>query len=372
MQALAITDLNLEDCAAREINAVIKTETITKETVVLFGAGPEELAKVAYHGQTIYRVIALLDSFSFGEKEDPLKKLKKSVESSALDEWFDKKTTFCVRSLMAETRKMEKNIFEPKIGEFVLNKIKKEKKFTPAVSLENPNVLILVYLYKDSCHWGIDLAGDLSHRDYKIFTNRHSLKGPLAASLLHLSGYTGKEKLLLPFVKDGTLAIEAGYFSGRISPHRAAEFSFLKLKPFRKIDWKKFFLEEEKKRDYKLKNIFASDNFSPNAKAAEKNISIAKLPIKVSRLGIEQTDVLFKKEEIDCALCYLVPPEENQSKELLYQLSYVLKPGGRFVLMAGEKFPLPESKEFKIKEKRETQRGKNKYQIFVLQKRRRA
>ncbi len=369
MRALAITDLNLEDCAAREINGLIKTQTAAKETKVLFEAGSEELAKVAYRSQTIYRLMALLDSFSFDEKEDPLKKIKKSVESSGLAEWFEKKTTFCVRSLMAETREIEKNIFEPKVGELVLNKIKKEKKFTPVVSLENPNVLILVYLYKDSCYWGIDLAGDLSHRDYKIFTNRHSLKGPLAASLLHLSGYTGKEKLLLPFVKDGTLAVEAGYFSGKISPQRAAEFSFLKLKPFKKTDWKKFFLEEEKKRDYKVKNIFASDSFSPNAKAAEKNISIAKLPLKISRLGIEQTDVLFKKGEVDCGVCYLASPEENQAKELLYQTGYVLKKGGSFVLMTGEKFKLPDNKELRLKEKRETKRGENRYGVYTLQRR---
>ncbi|HLC80593.1 MAG TPA: THUMP domain-containing protein [Candidatus Nanoarchaeia archaeon] len=369
MRALAITDWNLEDCAAREINGLIKTQTTAKETMVLFDAKPEELAKVAYHSQTIYRLMAMLDSFSFGEKEDPLKKLKKSVESSGLAEWFEKKTTFCVRSLMAETKEMEKNMLEPKMGEFVLNKIKKEKNFTPAVSLEKPNVLILIYFYKNSCYWGIDLAGDLSHRDYKIFTNRHSLKGPLAASLLHLAGYTGKEKLLLPFVKDGTLAVEAGYCSGKISLQRTAEFSFLKLKPFRKIDWKRFFLKEEKKRDYKIKNIFASDSFSPNAKAAEKNISIAKLSIKVSRLGIEQTDVLFKKGEIDCGVCYLASLEENQAKELLYQIFYVLKKGGIFVLMTGEKFKLSENKELKLKEKRETKRGENKYQIFILQRR---
>lgn len=369
MRALAITDLNLEDCAAREINGLIKTQTAAKETKILFEAGPEELARVAYRSQTIYRLMALLDSFSFGEKEDPLKKLKKSVESSDLAEWFEKKTTFCVRSLMAETRDIEKNTFEPKIGEFVLNKIKKEKKFTPAVSLEKPDALVLVYLYKNSCYWGIDLAGDLSHRDYKIFTNRHSLKGPLAASLLHLSGYTGKEKLLLPFVKDGTLAVEASYCFGKITSHSPADFPFLELKPFKKNDWKNFFAGEEKKRDYKIKNIFASDSFSPNAKAAEKNISIAKLPLKVSRLGIEQTDVLFKKGEVDCGVCYLASPEENQAKELLYQISYVLKKGGTFVLMAGEKFKLPENKELKLKEKRETKRGENKYQVFILQRR---
>jgi 23S rRNA G2445 N2-methylase RlmL len=152
------------------------------------------------------------------------------------------------------------------------------------VDLDNPDIVVFVYIYKDNCYVGIDFSGDISKRDYKIFTTRDDLKGTIAYALVRLSGYSSDEIFLNKNAKSGTIAIEAALFGSGKSVHYFNKEKFLFLK-FLKIDLSKFDKKEKKIQ------VYAED--SPGyLKAVKKNAKIAGVEIK------------FDKIKADCIVRY--------------------------------------------------------------------
>jgi len=287
MKGLAITYKGIEDICANEIEELIKAKTEIKEGCVVFEFTKlEELALLCYKGQSVNKVLLLFNSFSIKSMDD-LKAIEK-IDFYELK--LLKEKSFASRALIVEND-LKTGEVESKVGEHILNKIKLK------VDLDNPDIIIFTYIYRNNCYVGIDFSGDISKREYKIFSNPISLKGTIAYALVRIADYKKEETLVDPFCGSGEIVIESALF---VCDFPVCFFDKRKF-PFLKIV-KDFNFEKIDKKISKMKTqIFCFDREHRFVKSAEKNAKIAGInkQTKFSRVDLGWLELKFKKKTVD-------------------------------------------------------------------------
>lgn len=337
MEAIAITNQGLEDITKLEVKEILKLGTKKKISVVLFDIKDiTDLCKLCYKSQSIIKAGVLLSKF----KIDTIEDLKKIKEFN-LKFWFEKETTFAVKCKKINNELSTKEI-EEEVGSQIFSNLKKIN-ITPKVNLENPTICFLIYIYQNEAYLLIDFSGfDLNKRDYKIFNHSSDLKGNIAYSLLRFADYNNS--LLDPFCKSATVPIESALYSLNISPHffKKTDFSFINLKPLKKIDFDKLFLKFDKAKSPKKSKIFAYDSLLRNITSAKKNAKIADInkAIKFSKINLEDLDLKFENE-MDLIATYPPQPTKFNQKEiqqiyheLFYQAKLILSKSGKIALIS--------------------------------------
>jgi 23S rRNA G2445 N2-methylase RlmL len=366
MKALAITSKGIEDITALEIKELIKVEGSVKESVVVFEPKKIlDLCTLCYKGQSVSRVLFLLESFEFKDKKDLLKKFgSKKIDYG---EWLDKSSKFMVECRRVGKHKFSSQDVEKEIGELMPLENK--------VSLDKPDVVFYAYIFENSFYFGVDFAGfDLSKRQYKVFNHPNDIKGTIAYALVRLSGFN-KDVLLDPFCKTGVIPIEAALFASGfpVNYFNKERFRFLKLKPFLKTDFKKFF--EKKVR--KSGKIFGYEGVPFHIVSAKKNAKIAGVDVEFSNAGVEWIDTHFKKGEVNRIVCYppVISDKWNKKEilklyqELFYQANYCLAKEGRIVVVSNDVGLLKEKAErykFKVFSERKIWLGKLEIGVAVF------
>ena len=92
MKGLAICYKGIEDISAKEISELIDCKTEIKEGCVKFDCDLDKLALLCYRGQSVNRVLLLLDEFKISKIED-----LKRISKIDLSQWLKDKT-FAARS----------------------------------------------------------------------------------------------------------------------------------------------------------------------------------------------------------------------------------------------------------------------------------
>ncbi len=257
MKALSISYKGMEDITAFEIKELIGKKVSVKESCCVFECSKNELAKYCYLCQGANRVLVLLDEFNIKDISD-----LKRIEEIDFSKWLDGKS-FAARSEIIENR-LDNVEVQKATGDEIVGK----------VNLDNPDVTVFVYIYKDRCYVGIDFSGDISKRDYKIKLTRDDLKGTIAYALVRLSDYDFSKSFLNLNAKTGTIAIEAALFgSGKsVNHYNKDKFPFLKF-----FDYK---FEDEEEREVDV-HAFDSEGYAKvigmNAKVAGVKVDIDKV-----------------------------------------------------------------------------------------------
>jgi len=363
MKGLAISYKGMEDITALEVKELLKVKTEIRESCIVFEVKKlEDLALLCYKGQAVNRVLLLLDEFKISKIED-LRRINK-IDFS---EWL-KGRTFAARCEIVGNELNSQEV-EKATGDQIEAK----------VNLDNPDVTVFVYIYRNDCYVGIDLGRDLSKREYKIFSTPTALKGTIVYSLLRIGEYD-KEKLLLdPFCGSGEIIIEAGLFANDfpVNFYNKKKFLFLRLKEFEKFDFEavdKGILKEKT-------NIYAFDSQQRYVKSSEKNAKIAGIQksIKFSRVDVADLELKFKEDEVD--LIVTNPPRVSSSvnldairkiyHEFFYQAEYILNDKGKIVICSTKVELLKEEANklgFKVKEERGIEHGKAVLKVVIFVK----
>jgi putative N6-adenine-specific DNA methylase len=354
MKGLAICYKGMEDVASKEISELIKAKTEVKSGCVKFNCELEDLALLCYIGQSVNRVLLLLDNFKISKIED-LKRISKIDFSK----WL-KGRTFAARCEIIGSELNSREI-EKSTGDEINGK----------VDLDNPDVTVFVYIYCNNAYVGIDLGGDLSKRDYKIFTGQTSLKGTIAYSLIRIAGYSSDMKMIDPFCGSGEIPIETALFASKfpLNFFNKKKFPFLKLTDF---DFDR--VDKEAIKDKLLINSF--DTEQRKVKSAEKNAKIAGVNkfINFSRTEIKFLELKFK-EDVDLIITNIPRLTKQVSrekilklyKEFFYQADYILKKDGKIIICCKDPSLLKEtSRKFKIIDEREIEHGKAVLKIVVF------
>ena len=90
-----------------------------------------------------------------------------------------------------------------------------------------PRYNIEIGMLRDVATIGLNLSGGgLNRRGYRDLSAKAPIRETLAAALVYLSHYDGREILLDPFCGSGTIAIEAAMIASNTAPGLMREFAF--------------------------------------------------------------------------------------------------------------------------------------------------
>ena len=334
MKALAIVDKGLELVAKKEIEELIGSKGKTEDTTVSFEIKKlSELIILCYKAQSVKRIILLEGKTKIS---NDLKKsaieINKLVNKIKLNDWIDKQQSIKVECERIGEHEFTSIDLEQEVG------VSMENSFE--VSLKNPDLTIYLYAYKDFCYVGIDITGrDLSKRNYRIFSSSKSLKGTIAYALIKTINYNKQESILDPLSNSGTISIETALFTSN-SPinYYKKDFSFAKLKPFKKDECDAIFKKEDKKISKDKTKIFSYDSLLRNIHSSKKNAKIAGVEklINFSKTEIDWLDTKFNQKTIDKIAVFLpsISKRVDASKikklyeEFFYQAKFILKETG--------------------------------------------
>jgi 23S rRNA G2445 N2-methylase RlmL len=348
MNGAAVTIVGFEDVCKKEIESFgAKCGKIENGFVIFEVKDALMLAKIAYKTQTASRVLLLLGETKISKNlTDTEKHLESLVKDIDFPLWIDEAKTFKVECERTGEHEFTSSTFESMLGRIIIQKIRDEKGYTPKVAMDNPDLIIFSNIRDDTCILGVDFCGfDMSKRDYHIFINKVAIKGTVAACLSLFADIKPKKTVLDTFSSSGTIAIETAFISNGLSPNRLRkeEFVFKRLEILRDINWNDFFGCLDKPVKSRGIKIIATDPLLANVRQTAKNAKIAGVhkEIASSRIDIEWLDTKIKKSSVDAVITKLPSVSRSMNekdigklyKEFFYQLEYILKKGGKVVIL---------------------------------------
>lgn len=376
MKGLLITHKGMEDIAALEVRELIGKRPKTEQTCLIFDIREyEDLFKLCYKSQSAIGVYCLLHKFNYN---NIIEDFKKNLEKINLSEWLSKSTKFRVKCIKAHNDLSTQEI-EKSLGELIIDRIKEKHGYKQKVNLDNPEIIIFVYLLQNKCYVGIDFAGfNLSKRSYKIFMLSSDIRGTIAYSLVRLSEYNKNEALLDPFSGAGTIPIETAIFASDfpINYFNKEKFIFLKFDKFKKYNFNKLFKKLDKEISNNKLKINNIDSSMKHINYAKKNSKIGGIGKKVSfsRTDLDWLDTKFHKGDIDKIVTKLPSSQKKDINdiynEFFYQAEFILNKKGKIVLVGNKELIEKHSSKykFKVSAQRGIFSGKMKYDVFVLAK----
>ena len=159
-------------------------------------------------------------------------------------EYFDAQHGFMVESLGAadEGGEMPPKQVITQVRESIRDVFQRDLGRVPAVDVSEPKVVVVAHLQRGRCMLSFDTSGKSLHkRGYREQGHPAPLKETLAASILLMAGYDGRQPFLDPMCGSGTIAIEAAMIAVRKAPQihrRKGEFYFEWLKGFDRELWR--------------------------------------------------------------------------------------------------------------------------------------
>ncbi|MEM4242524.1 MAG: hypothetical protein QXM31_01330 [Candidatus Woesearchaeota archaeon] len=345
MKALAITLPGLSDVCSEEIKEITGIAGRETKEAVVFDAELEQIFSVCYKAQTVCRVILLVSEGKISELSIPAQYLKGTISING-------KTT-------TKANEASENI--------KANKVYK-------------NADIPFYLhFEDDYNWlGIDLTGDISKRDYRIFVGRETITGITSFAALKLAGYDGKKTLLDPNCRAGSIVIEAALSALKMPVRYYSKDKMLMKKVFKDFDFEKFYKQQDSVIKESSSPIIAISDQFPSVQATRKNAKIAGVikAIDFSRTSVDWLDLKFEKNSIDLIVTQPVelttsfPPEKFKKQALLFfeRAKAILKKNGKIglVLRQGAEEYKAAAKGFIVEHERTIRQGKEEWKILVF------
>jgi 23S rRNA G2445 N2-methylase RlmL len=345
-----IVNKGFERAAVVQIRELIERpkDMVVEDTIVLFSINDwDNIYRFIYRNQISNRVIYFMDKFEYSDDEELLTKLSKKFSKDFDDELLKKLISSGAdfRVSLRTDEHTDVTWLEAEVGGVLIDYAKMHG-HDMKVNLKNPIVNFYIHVNNGTAYLGIDLSGDLSKREYKIFNNAVSLKGPTAFGLLMLANYKSKDVYLNPCCYSGTLEIEAALYATS-SSHRfySKSFPFMKFSDNDGVDWDKFFkkIDDERMTDKKdmIFSITGSDKLLSSISAATKNAKIAGVEsmIDFRRVDLDWMDIKYEEASIDKIISFIPGSSKHDKnlvkdfKQIFYQAEYILKKSGKLVIM---------------------------------------
>lgn len=118
----------------------------------------------------------------------------------------------------------------------------------PSVDLEDPDLPLKLVIRGEHATLARDLAGlSLHKRGYRPIQVKSPINEALAAGLILLTGWDGKQALCDPMCGSGTFLIEAAHIAADRAPGLRREFAFQRWPDFDRRTWKKLLSDADQR-----------------------------------------------------------------------------------------------------------------------------
>lgn len=202
---IAKTLQGLEPVLAQELREIGATDVQESGRAVLFEASQEVLYKANYLCRTALRIMKKLKSFDIERQDD----LYEEVNALAWEKIIPVDSPMTVSVSCKDSVFSHSRFAAQRIKDAVVDRFRRILSQWPYIDNEYYTIRLELFMRKNHCEFFIDASGlSLHNRGYRK-PHTSSFNEVMAAGLLRLSGWTPGKKLLLPFSKNGLLAMEA-------------------------------------------------------------------------------------------------------------------------------------------------------------------
>lgn len=150
----------------------------------------------------------------------------------------------------------------------------------PSVDTKNPDLQINLFVNREQAILSFDTSGSPLHkRGYRLEAVEAPLQESLAAALLRISGYTGKEILYDPCCGSGTMLIEAAMIASNTpAGFYRKDWGFTSHPEFNRDEWEAVKKEaDSQRRELEPGKLFGSDVSRNAVRISRMNIKAAGL-----------------------------------------------------------------------------------------------
>lgn len=234
----------LEQLAADELTDLGVEELRVIPRGIDFRCDRETLYRIVYRSRLVSRVQAPLTRFDITSGEDLYLKTKKIDWTHLLT--LDQ--TFAVSANVSRSVIDNSHFAALKVKDVVVDMFRaRYKGKRPNVDTKDPDLVVNVHIRDNTATVALDCAGaPLHRRGYRQQAVEAPMQETLAAAILDLAGWEGKEPLYDPMCGSGTLLSEAWLKAGRLpAAVLRKKFGFMMLPDFNRNDWVKVKFTED-------------------------------------------------------------------------------------------------------------------------------
>lgn len=311
---IAKTFSGLENVLAAELSELNARNIIPANRSVFFEGNLEMIYKTNYLCRTALRILKEINYFKFKNVDQFYLKCK-NVNWS---DFISLEQNFVVRSTVINSDEFRNSMFASlKVKDAVADYFRDRFNKRPDVNTENPDIIIDVHIYQDSCTLSLDSSGESLHkRGYRVKQGDAPLNEVLAAGMIKIAGWKGNSDFLDPMCGSGTLSIEAAMIAHNIPAAKfRKEFAFENW-----ADFDRLLLDQVKqsvpKKEFNHK-IYASDISGSNLLNAQTN---ARRALVFNKIVFQKSDFKELDIEITNGTIIINPPygerlvEKNMAK----------------------------------------------------------
>lgn len=248
----------LESAGAVELQTLGALTTRPVRRGIYFTADREGLYRINYGSRLCTRILAPIASFSCKDEQA----IYDAAKRIAWNCFFGLDETFAVFASTTGSHVPHSQFAGLKLKDAVVDQFRDRFGRRPNVDPRTPDVWINLYVDKDRGTISIDTSGGSLHRrGYRTKSGDAPMQETVAAAVVTLSEWDGRQPLVDPMCGTGTILIEAAMAHCRIpAGYLRKTFGFQKLPDYDPLLWQSVKKKvDEGIRDLPVRFIYGSD-----------------------------------------------------------------------------------------------------------------
>jgi len=292
LEIVAKTFHGLENVLADEISALGGLNIEKLNRAVRFYGNKELLYRSNLYLHTALRILLPVMS-SYIETQDDLYNRVREFE---WEKFMKLGNTFAIDTVLNSDIFNHSQYVSLRVKDAIADRFRDKFRRRPSVNTENPDILINVHLSGKELSLSVDTSGESLHRrGYRLDEVKAPISEVLAAGMILLSGWDGKEDFYDPMCGSGTIGIEAALIARKIPPGIfRRKFGFESSPDFDQELWTSIF-DEIEETEWQG-NIFSSDVSQKALTIASRNAKQASVlkNIKYQEIAFENYPKITK------------------------------------------------------------------------------
>ena len=300
---IAKTFSGLEEVLAAELTSLGATEVQPLKRAASFTGDLALLYKINLWSRSALSILKPIFEFSFKSQEE----FYDIMHEYKWDEHFAVDKTIAISTVAIQSVFANTHFLAQRTKDAIADFFRDKYNARPDVNIENPDIKINVYVFKDNCSVSLDSSGmPLFKRGYRKHAGPAPLSEVLAAGLIMLSGWDKKQPLYDPMCGSATFSIEAAMMALNMAPATfRKDFSFKNWQDFDETLWENLRTEARESTKTELPHIEASDVSNKSMAIARQNIMEAGL---LGRIILEKKDFFVSKPSQNRGYLIMNPP----------------------------------------------------------------
>ncbi|MDX9880525.1 MAG: THUMP domain-containing protein [Prolixibacteraceae bacterium] len=232
---VATTFAGLEDVLAAELLELGADDVQTGNRAVYFSGDRRMMYRANYFLRTALRVLCPIETFKIRSADDLYNKAK----GIAWENYMAPNQTFAIHHTIFSELFKNSMFASLKMKDAIVDRFRFKFQKRPSVDPRLPDVQFNLHIANDVCTLSLDSSGESLHkRGYRMAQTDAPINEVLAAGLLKMSGWDGRQNFLDPMCGSGTIVLEAALIATNTPPGTIRKnFAFQKWKSFRNDDF---------------------------------------------------------------------------------------------------------------------------------------